>query len=247
MRRRRLLATLVATSVAGCMAPSADEHGQETTTKPGGASLAEYGFPATICETDPMADPGIYAVDAPATAPDWSDVEIPDKYGRLDADSVVIGIERDDSARAYPLSIVWHHEAVNDTLVGPVLVTYCPICRSAMVAERMVEGEPTVFEVTGELWQPPEIRSRASENDNRTFGVDTETAEKAEVRNSGNLVLVDNATGSYWSQLLAQAICGPLEGERLEPIPASVGTWREWQETHPETDVLLPPPYSETV
>ncbi|MFB6235922.1 MAG: DUF3179 domain-containing (seleno)protein [Halopenitus sp.] len=247
MRRRRVLATLVAAATAGCAAPQADGNHTGSTPTTADRSLAELGRPSTICETEPMADPGIYAIDAPATAPDWNGVDVDDRYGTLDDDTVVIGVERDGAARAYPLPIVWYHEVVNDALGGPLLVTYCPICRSAMVAERRVAGEPATFEVTGKLWVPPEIQSRASEGDGRTFGVDADTANKTEIRNSGNVVLVDDLTGSYWSQILAQAICGPQEGERLTAVPASVRTWREWRETHPDTDVLLPPPQSGTI
>lgn len=247
MRRRQLLATIGAAGLAGCTAPQADPSSSGSTPTEDSSSLAELGIPPTICETEPMADPGMYATDAPATAPDWNGVDVDDRYGDLADDTVVIGVERDGAARAYPLPVVWHHEVINDALGGPLLVTYCPICRSAVVAERRVAGDPATFEGTGELWVPPEIRSRASEDDGRTFGVDTDTAKKTEIRNSGNVVLVDDVTGSYWSQILAQAICGPQEGERLTAVPASIGTWREWRETHPDTDVLLPPPHSGTV
>lgn len=244
MRRRQVLAAIGAVGLAGCAAPQADGNHTGSTPATADRSLAELGRPSTICETEPMADPGIYAIDEPTTAADWSGVDVPEKYGALDDDTVVIGVERDGAARAYPLPIVWHHEVVNDTLGGPLLVTYCPICRSAMVAERRAAGEPATFAVTGELWVPPEIQSRASEDDGRSFGVDADTANKTEIRNSGNVVLVDDVTGSYWSQILAQAICGPLAGERLDPVPASVRTWPEWQAAQPDTDVLLPPPHS---
>lgn len=245
MRRRRVLATLVAASMAGCTAPQSDTNPAGSATAKGPSSLAELGMSATICETTPTVDPGIYAIDAPATATGWDGVDVPDRYGDLD-DGVVVGIERGDAVRAYPLSVVWHHEAVNDDLSGPLLVTYCPICRSAMVAERRVDGEAATFEVTGELWRPPGERTDASQNDGRTFGIDRENATRTEVLNSENLVLVDDTTESYWSQILAQAICGLLTGERLEQVPTSVSTWPEWREPHPATDVLLSPPHSGT-
>ena len=62
-----------------------------------------------------------------------------------------------------------------------------------------------------------------------------------------DLVLYDEATGSLWSQLLATAIRGPATGQTLELVPASLSTWGEWREAHPETKVLLPPPGSVTV
>jgi hypothetical protein len=64
------------------------------------------------------------------------------------------------------------------------------------------------------------------------------------VRAAGNLVMVDDATGSYWSQLLARAICGPRAGDSLRIRPSTLTTWGKWRATHPETELLLPPPYS---
>lgn len=59
--------------------------------------------------------------------------------------------------------------------------------------------------------------------------------------------MFDRATGSYWSQLLAQATGEPLTGERLTRIPSTVTTGTAWRETHPDTSVLLPPPHSGTM
>jgi len=59
--------------------------------------------------------------------------------------------------------------------------------------------------------------------------------------------MVDDETGSYWSQLLGQAICGPAEGEQLTIRPSVLTTWGAWRDGHPDTTVLLPPPISDTV
>jgi hypothetical protein len=64
----------------------------------------------------------------------------------------VIGLEIGGDARAYPLRILMWHEIVNDTVGGePVAVTYCPLCNSAVVFERVVKGETTTFGTTGKL------------------------------------------------------------------------------------------------
>ncbi|ELZ75087.1 DUF3179 domain-containing (seleno)protein [Haloferax volcanii] len=55
------------------------------------------------------------------------------------------------------------------------------------------------------------------------FGASVLTGD-AELRNAANLVLYDEATGSYWSQLLVAGICGPQSGERLAILPSSVTT-----------------------
>lgn len=51
----------------------------------------------------------------------------------------------------------------------------------------------------------------------------------------------DYSTGSIWSQPLGEAIAGPLKGERLEPLPVSLGDWSSWRDAHPETLALDTP------
>jgi len=62
-----------------------------------------------------------------------------------------------------------------------------------------------------------------------------------------DLVLYDERTESLWSQLLAAAIRGPLTGDRLTLVASSLTTWGAWRRRHPDTQVLLPPPHSNTV
>jgi hypothetical protein len=273
--RRRVLLAAVAAGLAGCASvpagrdPAAGSTRSPTATEtrpstdagrsgdgPGGASsttatgelpLARQGDPPTICETEPLAG-GIAAIDDPAFAADWSRVDVDDRYaGGLTDDATIVGLAAEGRARAYPLSVLYHHEIVNDTVGGPVLVTYCSLCRSGMVAERRVAGEPATFLVSGQLWIPPELRTRAAEADDRVFAVEESDPDPGDVRNAGNLVMVDEATGSYWSQLLARAICGSQRGATLPVVPSRTATWGDWHREHPDTEVLLPPPHSGTV
>ena len=48
------------------------------------------------------------------------------------------------------------------------------------------------------------------------------------------LVMFDRQTESLWSQLLGQAIVGPLQGTRLTMLPATVMTWGAWRQEHPD-------------
>ena len=232
---------------------AAGSDADSTTTATAADSLAAAGVPSSICSAPVRSDSGIYAIDEPGFARDWAGLDLPDEYrtatdetGSLAENHTVVGVETDDSARAYPLSVLNTHEVVNDEFGGPLLVTYCPICRSGMVARRVVADEPTTFAVSGQLWRPERIQVAAAEASNRTFGAERTGGEAVGVRASGNLVVYDLATGSYWSQILAQAICGPETGERLTIRPSAVATWADWQDEHPDTEVLLPPPYSET-
>jgi len=53
-----------------------------------------------------------------------------------------------------------------------------------------------------------------------------------------DLVMYDHQTGSYWFQVLGEAIVGPLSGHRLEMLPSSTVSWGQWVARHPDTLVL---------
>jgi hypothetical protein len=97
-----------------------------------------------ILRGGPQRD-GIPALDSPAV---------------LDASSThwgsqerVIGVEAGGVARAYPLSILVWHELVNDTLGGvPLLVSYCPLCGTALVFDRRIDDRVHHFGVSGLLY-----------------------------------------------------------------------------------------------
>lgn len=64
----------------------------------------------------------------------------------------VIALEIDGDARAYPLQVVTWHEIVNDTVGDvPVIVTFCPLCNSALVFDRRFEDQTFEFGVSGLL------------------------------------------------------------------------------------------------
>lgn len=70
----------------------------------------------------------------------------------LGPDEPVIGLAINGEAKAYPLRILIWHEIVNDSLGGvPVTVTFCPLCNSAIVFERRLDGRLFDFGTTGKL------------------------------------------------------------------------------------------------
>ena len=87
---------------------------------------------------------GIPAVDhpkfvTPAQASSWLSPRQP-----------VLVVEHGGEARAYPLQILLWHELVNDQAGDlPLLVSYCPLCNSALVYDRRVEGRVYDFGVSG--------------------------------------------------------------------------------------------------
>jgi len=88
----------------------------------------------------------IPALDDPAVVP-AAEAPWPD-------DVPVVGVEVGGEARAYPLAVLAYHELANDTLGGvPILVSYCPLCGTALVFDRRIEGEPHRFGVSGLLYK----------------------------------------------------------------------------------------------
>ena len=64
----------------------------------------------------------------------------------------VIAFELNGVARAYPLQIMTWHEIVNDVVAGvPVTVTFCPLCNSAIVFDRTLNGVVYDFGTSGKL------------------------------------------------------------------------------------------------
>lgn len=82
------------------------------------------------------------------------------KYGEvaegdwLQANDPVLGYVAGDQAYAYPFKIMNFHEIVNDVLGGvPVLVSYCPLCRSAIVYDRQIDDQVLSFGNTSALYE----------------------------------------------------------------------------------------------
>lgn len=85
-----------------------------------------------------IADPGFVAASDAYPAPD----------------GLVIGLALGGEAKAYPVSVLNWHEVVDDTVGGrPVAVTWCPLCFTAMVFDREVQGRTLTFRVSGKLYR----------------------------------------------------------------------------------------------
>jgi hypothetical protein len=168
LHRRTYLAALAGASAAGLAGCSSQQDGAGTTPADdatdaggstgtdgspgtggaGGTPPRDVDLPVPKSELNRGAPKNaIPAITEPAYAADWSSVD-----PSLADDWTVVGVRRDGRARAYPLAILNWHEIVNDSFDGPLLVTYCPLCGSAVTAERRVNGSETTFGVSGYLW-----------------------------------------------------------------------------------------------
>jgi len=89
---------------------------------------------------------GIPSIDNPIFA------EIQNSHFMSDSDTV-IGLEINGDAKAYPIFILVWHEIVNDKVGGvPVSVTYCPLCYTNQVFERIIDGQEVEFGTSGKLY-----------------------------------------------------------------------------------------------
>ncbi|MGH7265041.1 MAG: DUF3179 domain-containing protein, partial [Candidatus Rokuibacteriota bacterium] len=91
---------------------------------------------------------GIPAIDGPAfVTPAQADAWLAPR-------EPVLALEVSGDARAYPLQILMWHEIVNDTVGGrAVTVTYCPLCNSGLVFDRVVGGRTLDFGTSGKLYK----------------------------------------------------------------------------------------------
>jgi hypothetical protein len=79
-------------------------------------------------------------------------VNVEDADSWLEPKEPIILFQIGDDIRAYPIQIVMWHEIVNDTVGGvPVVVTFCPLCNTAIAFERTVESKELTFGTTGRL------------------------------------------------------------------------------------------------
>jgi len=139
-RRRPVAAAWWLLSLGLCFGASAAGAGSN------GFDLSGATIPAEeILRGGPPRD-GIPALDSPsvvaAAESPWSDEEM------------VVGITWPGGARAYPLAILVWHELVND-VVGdrPILVSYCPLCGTAIVFDQRNEKKTRRFGVSGLLYR----------------------------------------------------------------------------------------------
>lgn len=102
---------------------------------------------ADILSGGPPRD-GIPSIDNPQ----FADIATVDAEGWLADVEPVVALEINGDARAYPIQVLTWHEIVNDTVGDvPVVVTFCPLCNSALAFERVLDGQPVEFGVSGLL------------------------------------------------------------------------------------------------
>jgi hypothetical protein len=124
-------------------------------------------------------------------------------------DTLGILIEHSGEKRFYPYNILVWHEIVNDS-IGDLdfTATFCPLCGSAIVFDRNIDGEVKEFGVSGFLFE------------------------------SNMIMFDRTDTPSLWSQARAEAIIGDELGTQLEIIDFQLLTFDDVRTLHPDAKVL---------
>ncbi|MEP6801918.1 MAG: DUF3179 domain-containing (seleno)protein [Acidobacteriota bacterium] len=124
---------------------------------------------------------------------------------RPDEDDRVIGVAFEDEARAYPLGLLDRFEVVNDDMKGTSYV----VVRCALTG-------------IAAAW-------------NRRVGDRNLLFESTGALWRDTLVFRDRETATYWSAATGVGLAGPLAGQRLSGIAATVTRGDRWEEVHPSS------------
>jgi len=128
--------------------------------------------------------------------------------GDYSEDERVLGVYYNGTAKAYPVSILNYHEIVNDHF----------------------DGEPVVISYCPLCGSGLAFEARVN-GQRKSFGV-------SGLLYNSDVLMYDRETESLWSQLMTQAVTGPLKGTQLTIISTSNTTWKDWKMRHPNTLVL---------
>jgi hypothetical protein len=128
--------------------------------------------------------------------------------GYLKASDRVLGITRNGVSKAYPIAILNWHEIVNDRLGKEPVV----------VTYCPLCGTGIAYLAT-------------TDDQVLDFGV-------SGLLYNSDMLLYDRQTQSLWSQIRQQAVTGPMQGTKLQPIPVMHTQWADWKQRYPTTLVL---------
>jgi len=131
-----------------------------------------------------------------------------EQAGYLDDQAPVLGLALDGDAKAYPVAIMNWHEIVNDRIGG----------RPVSVTFCPLCGSGIAFSA--------EVGGRKLD-----FGV-------SGLLYNSDMLLYDRQSESLWSQLMGEAVSGPLKGTRLDTLVLEHTSWGDWRSRHPNTWVL---------
>jgi hypothetical protein len=120
----------------------------------------------------------------------------------------VLALTRNGIAKAYPLRILNWHEIVNDQFGDEGIII--------TYCPLCGSGTASLAKVSDKSLQ---------------FGV-------SGLLYNSDVLMYDRQTQSLWSQILSQAVTGPMKGTMLPAVAVTHTTWADWRSRHPDTLVL---------
>ncbi len=129
------------------------------------------------------------------------------KDDRLDRKDLVVRIDLDGNAKAYPFEELLRQPVINDMVGGRDIFIYMDrATETALAYSRVVDGRMLTFRLQN-AGSGPQAR------------------------------LADDETGSSWIALTGVAIEGPLKGQVLERAPSHLSFWFAWKDWNPDTEL----------
>ena len=108
--------------------------------------FSKHSIPFSEIKSGGPPKDGIPSIDSP----NFVTIEEADKWLKPVEPVVLLSIN--GHARAYPLQILMWHEITSDVIDSvPVVVTFCPLCNTAIAFERQLDGRVFEFGTTGRL------------------------------------------------------------------------------------------------
>jgi hypothetical protein len=152
-------------------------------------------------------------------APEFVSAREADQW--LGEDDPVLGVRIGTEAKAYPISLLIHHEVVNDIVGGkPVFAAYCMLANFGAIYERQLGNRTYTFAVSGYTYADPGIWD----------GRDA-------------FVLWDRDTESLWLPTIGKAVSGPMIDVPMKLVSNDQWeqtTWGKFKREHPDALVLKP-------
>jgi hypothetical protein len=129
------------------------------------------------------------------------------KDNRLPRKELVLGVDREGRAKAYPFPVIANQRVINDFFAGDdVVVTFDQISETGAIFKRTIEGRSLTFHPLPNTDQ-------------------------------GIMLMQDQETGSTWQAFTGRAIDGPMAGKALARLPSHYSFWFAWSDFHPDTEL----------
>ena len=127
----------------------------------------------------------------------------------------MLGVHIGTEAKAYPISLLIHHEVVNDTVGGkPVFAAYCVLAKLGAIYDRQLGNHTYTFAVSGYTYADPGIWG----------GRDA-------------FVLWDRDTESLWLPTIGKAVSGSMTDVPMKLVSKDQWeqtTWGKFKREHPD-------------